>query len=121
MNAEAQRIAIAEACGWKVIGTKMHIFGNPDDELCKSTCAFGDSYGNRNDEIDWIPDYLDDLNAMHEGVRSQDAQFQKEFALSMSAKAGAIHQHVHQLTAQDWADCFIFVLQSKQNSLKINA
>ncbi len=74
MTPESQRIAIAEVCGWKVIGIKMRIFGNPDDELCKSTSACSDLYGSKNDEIDWIPDYLNDLNAMHEAEMVLDKE-----------------------------------------------
>lgn len=55
MKPEAQRIAIAEACGWKHIGTAKHL----------------PLYG-------WIkvgplleiPDYPNDLNAMHEAVKT---------------------------------------------------
>lgn len=46
MTPEAQRIAIAEACGWQLLGGMWHhpIGG-------------------------FIPDYLNDLNAMHEPLR----------------------------------------------------
>lgn len=54
MTAEEQRIAIAEACGWTEIiphmGEYVGRLGNH-------------SYGKR------IPDYLNDLNAMHEAER----------------------------------------------------
>jgi hypothetical protein len=55
MNTEKQRIAIAEACGWTdVKGTK----GVHPKARFKG-CGYAD---------DWIalPDYLTDLNAMHE-------------------------------------------------------
>ena len=62
MSPEAQRIAIAEACGWTV---------NPDPK---------DHSGHRYSAPKWtspplgrhaLPDYLNDLNAMHEAeVRS---------------------------------------------------
>ena len=54
MNKEAQRIAIAEACGWKRIGTEKNLplYGwieiGPMEE---------------------IPDYLNDLNAIHEAEK----------------------------------------------------
>jgi hypothetical protein len=53
MNTDKQRIAIAEACGWTVI----------NDTLCHVT---PDKDGLP--QIAWIarlPDYLNDLNAMH--------------------------------------------------------
>jgi len=58
MNPEAQRIAIAEACGWT------------DIEPC--TCFYRVSRGY---QPTWgahkkhIPDYLKDLNAMHEAEK----------------------------------------------------
>ena len=61
MTPEAQRIAIAEACGWKDIspcdtkrfdGTKSHVdyLGTPPPPRAARR---------------WLPDYLNDLNAMH--------------------------------------------------------
>jgi hypothetical protein len=54
MNKEQQRIAIAEACGW-LIGKVGNNVSNP-----------------KGDERPWkdIPDYLNDLNAMHEAKLS---------------------------------------------------
>jgi hypothetical protein len=46
MNKEKQRIAIAEACGHGDYSTRMN--------------------GWRDDQIEGLPDYLNDLNAMHE-------------------------------------------------------
>jgi len=58
MKPELQRIAIAEACGWTVI----------NDSLCHIT-------PDRNGEpqiavIARLPDYLTDLNAMHEAEQN---------------------------------------------------
>ncbi len=54
MNPEAQRIAIAEACGWTRFtpGTIQYTAQRSDGKW------------------DLIPDYLNDLNAMHEAVKS---------------------------------------------------
>jgi hypothetical protein len=60
MNKEKQRIAIAEACGWTdVKGTK----GVHPKARFKG-CGYAD---------DWIalPNYLNDLNAMHEAEMSR--------------------------------------------------
>lgn len=61
MTPEAQRIAIAEACGWK-----------PD--------YYDEDSGNRTDVwknprgfIQCLPDYLNDLNAMHEAEKTLKA------------------------------------------------
>lgn len=52
MTPEAQRIAIAEACGWT-----------------PSTFGKCDLMGNPFPEWDTTPDYLNDLNAMHEAEK----------------------------------------------------
>jgi hypothetical protein len=63
MKPEAQRIAIAEACGWTPIGRPEQYdppIGFPAGAL---TVA-----GNQQ----LLPDYLNDLNAMHEAEKSAD-------------------------------------------------
>jgi len=72
MKPEAQRIAIAEACGWEEIHTQpftdslnthyKRLFGYPriDGGLCY--------------ESEPIPDYLTDLNAMHEAENTLPAK-----------------------------------------------
>jgi hypothetical protein len=55
MTPTAQRIAIAEACGWttrETVGFRMTVWIKPDGK----TQAF-------------LPDYLSDLNAMHEAEK----------------------------------------------------
>jgi hypothetical protein len=47
MTPEQQRMAIAEACGWKMV--EQDVAGHPDNPFFST-----------------IPDYLNDLNAMHE-------------------------------------------------------
>jgi hypothetical protein len=59
MTNEAQRIAIAKACGWKEFqqssGTVIHLYGwKTDDE---------------DEQAERVPDYLNDLNAMHEAEK----------------------------------------------------
>jgi hypothetical protein len=58
MTPEAQRIAIAEACGWRDI--KPNKFGRLKGS--PRPWAYNQS----------VPDYLNDLNAMHEVERSAD-------------------------------------------------
>ena len=61
MTPEAQRIAIAEACGWQDFYTEANEFrGTPPGTW---------AYSNRTVYQDGsapVPDYLNDLNAMHE-------------------------------------------------------
>jgi hypothetical protein len=58
MTPEQQRTAIAEACGWELVGT---LRGYPP-------------YANKNRSLAFpphtIPDYINDLNAMHEAEKS---------------------------------------------------
>ncbi len=68
MTPEAQRIAIAEACGWTVI----------NDTLCHVT---PDKDGLP--QIAWIarlPDYLNDLNAMAEAEKVKGMAFDSDYA-----------------------------------------
>ena len=62
MNPEQQRIAIAEACGWKFIPEYYHGEDQPPEFTTvtpdgKHLCGY-------------YPDYLNDLNAMHEAIMS---------------------------------------------------
>lgn len=65
MTPEAQRIAIAEACGWKIPGS-------PEvEELTKNWVTKGSQNHFISPSGIWcgtagVPDYLNDLNAMHE-------------------------------------------------------
>lgn len=56
MKPEAQRIAIAEACGWK-----QTIFGNWPTQMVRPGFEEG-----ANGSVATCPSYLTDLNAMHE-------------------------------------------------------
>ena len=77
MTPEKQRIAIAEACGYKIIDSPtaegfvrlQKPDGNP-------VCSVGEE---SRDNIwpaaitwNWIPDYLNDLNAVHEAEKTLD-------------------------------------------------
>ena len=104
MTPEQQRIAIAEACGWKVLEPEVkpaiiYLWGLREGFIHEE-----------NREI--IPDYLNDLNAMQSSVQSQSERFQDDFdsALKNSGK------WVASMTAQEWADIFILCLQSQRDS-----
>ncbi len=59
MKAEAQRVVIAEACGWVYYPEHNHGFGG------WGCCKIGQPVTS----CDRIPDYLSDLNAMHEAEK----------------------------------------------------
>jgi hypothetical protein len=63
MNKEEQWIAIAEACGWKE--TEPWLNGTRCFEIKGSVAGYA---------LDDIPDYVNDLNAMHEATMSQSAR-----------------------------------------------
>jgi hypothetical protein len=68
MNPEQQRIAIAEACGWRHTPSE----ANPNfwyNEKYKTNSPWI-TYSARNE--DGLPDYLNDLNVMHEAEKVLD-------------------------------------------------
>lgn len=64
MTPEAKRIAIAEACGWKISPYKANpdrtgfLWGYKPDQQTPPGCS------------EPVPDYLNDLNAMHKAERA---------------------------------------------------
>lgn len=70
MNPEQQRIAIAEACGWKGMSPDYMIGYSPDRREPYSdrvnACPIDDLDCI---PLDPIPDYLDDLNAIHKAEK----------------------------------------------------
>lgn len=68
MTPEAQRIAIAEACGWERQDFRTYNGGTvwkKDRQLAAlSVCRIDEEL-----KITWLPDYLNDLNAMHEAEK----------------------------------------------------
>ena len=58
MTPEQQRIAIAEACGWEEVEPWLN--GDRCFELASSICGY---------RLEDIPDYLNDLNAIHEAEK----------------------------------------------------
>ena len=70
MNPEQQRIAIAEACGWKKMNwNEATVYGSPTHGFRVWKSKHQDSimsYKGRGGER--IPDYLNDLNAMNSAV-----------------------------------------------------
>lgn len=65
MKPEEQRIAIAEACGWE-----------PSPSGLWYGLSGGQTAGFKDGKVSELPDYLNDLNAMHEAEKSlTPAQF----------------------------------------------
>jgi hypothetical protein len=96
MNTEKQRIAIAEACGWTdVKGTK----GVHPKARFKG-CGYAD---------DWIalPDYLTDLNAMHEVEKLLTEDQAEKFRAWLLKLNGYNHDRVVSCTAAQRAEAFL--------------
>ena len=72
MSPEAQRIAIAEACGWQeVLWSDLDLISPREARERKVYCR-----NNAQKRCEWLPDYLNDLNAMHEAEKVlTDEQF----------------------------------------------
>jgi hypothetical protein len=71
MKPEQQRIAIAEACGWKFIPEYYH----GEDQPPEFTTVTPDG----RHLCGYYPDYLNDLNAMHEAEKILTAQQRRSY------------------------------------------
>ena len=106
MTPEAQRIAIAEACGVLTYYDNKRIIG-----VVGQGC-----FVIMNSAVNHLPDYLTDLNAMHAALMSQTQAFRAEFDRLLHATAEEKRLLVTELEAKDLADCFISCLQSQRDS-----
>ncbi len=77
MKPEQQRIAIAEACGWTDIAADYPV--NPDDGDFYILWPSGVIPG-KQEKRATLPDYLNDLNAMHEAEKVLTWQQTHEYA-----------------------------------------
>ena len=82
MNPEQQRIAIAEACGWRIKRRDITGFNvwEPDAKLPAQLC---------NNLENKIPNYLNDLNAMHEAEKVLTDEQDLEYSESLEQVVGA--------------------------------
>ena len=91
MNPEKQRIAIAEACGWKVWQSKHGhwVWASPDRERFENEPVVARFSSETGEELPDqrplgpecsapVPDYLNDLNAMHESEKVLTDERQRE-------------------------------------------
>jgi len=116
MTPEQQRIKIAEACGWTCCGCiegcppfGLHPMFNVKDYSVKQVIAMEVPIGD-------LPDYLNDLNAMHEAERTltdnQRMHFRGELVEMMRPKYGfesACLMAIH-ATAKQRAKAFLRTL-----------
>ena len=95
MKPEQQRIAIAEACGWyDLVKQDVSLFGKHEPESQKTF------------ELD-VPDYLNDLNAMHEAekVKIIGTEYESDYCMYL-------YENAHQCfaTAPQRAEAFLRTL-----------
>jgi len=72
MKEEAQRIKIAEACGWKYDPT-----ASPDMKYVGIMCWIRP--GNSEWQTEQVPDYLNSLDAMHAAEKALDTQQRESY------------------------------------------
>lgn len=104
MSPEAQRTAIAESCGWHSL---RWIPGEPNE-----TRLWGHPANLKQTSLptELVPDYLTDLNAIHEAVASQAKMFRERFNDVLFAHLDAKGLLFCEGTAKDWADVFVSLL-----------
>jgi hypothetical protein len=100
MNKEKQRIAIAEACG--LPKPYSMCFGKVPNTLCHSVMVTnGVKHGMP------IPDYLTDLNAMHEVEKLLTEDQAEKFRAWLLKLNGYNHDRVVSCTAAQRAEAFL--------------
>ncbi len=94
MSPGAQRIAIGEACGWEFRREFTNARGEPTKEWTKvgvgTSCVWD------------LPDYLNDLNAMHEAekVLLKDVHLYLDYVSRLSKMVGGNYDAVFATAAQ---------------------
>lgn len=104
MKTEKQRIAIAEACGW----VKCH---ECDDS---GGCAFWWKHdeGRTGRATHFLPDYLNDLNAIHGAFALQPRPVQEQIVeILVAAKpSSSPEMAVAYSTSEEWAEALLRTL-----------
>ncbi len=62
----------------------------------------------------WYVESLKTLNAIQLAVLAQDEEFQMHFASKIKFQGPYCLKYFHQLTASDWCDAFIEVLETRK-------
>ena len=118
MTPEKQRIAIAEACGWKwYVAERVgeRFLRPPDYQPPFHTIRLANGSEPQSDEDLHCPDYLNDLNAMHEAEKTlkfEQIVFYANELLSLT-KTYAPEEHLYALchaTAAQRAEAFLKTL-----------
>ena len=94
MKPEAQRIAIAEACGWNKIHGSTHPVGV-------------EGYSPTTGVLEHVPDYLNNLNAIRSAVMSKPKDWRQQFQEGLEYQARITKRLVCELEAAEWSQVFL--------------
>ncbi len=111
MSPDKQRIAIAEACGWKDENRQWeghHLWTDPKG--IEGYC--GNTWPDTASKASCLPDYLHDLNAMHAAVAAQEPLFREMFNDRLYLLGKSRDLLMCDMTAKDWADVFCGLLNA---------
>jgi hypothetical protein len=98
MSPDKQRIAIAEACGWKC------------------PCGFKEAFAcwvrpsAMDHQTEWLPDYLVDLNAMHEALKTQPIRIQQKYIPVLRNLCAVEGSWPEEATAAQRAEAFLHTI-----------
>lgn len=103
MTPEKQRIAIAEACGWRYSPYA-------SVELKNEAILSWIRPGNADWQPECVPDYLHDLNAMHEAIGCLTDGEYAEYSKLLIRMFGMTRPRYHDATAAQRAEAFLRTL-----------
>jgi hypothetical protein len=115
MKPEQQRIAIAEACGWTLCEYVESIGlakGRPGNNT--------PSYGTYENGMAQLPNYCNDLNAMHEAEKTLNQNLAAEYARMLTSTAWKSEQPTFApmtATASQRAEAFLRTIEKWEEKL----
>ena len=112
MKPEEQRIAIAQACGWKFHPLTEHLYSE-DEKVAAIMCWVRP--GNDSWHTECVPDYLNDLNAMRDAEKMMDAGMLAKYTTELLKACGG-PMSVHFATAAQRAEAFLKTLDLWEES-----
>ena len=109
MNNEKQRIAIAEACGWKNVKLTNHEEVDIDSRSTIYWSGFTGLPPEFRHHLNRVrvPDYLTDLNAMHDAEKGMSDDNAEKFRAWLLQVNGYNHDRVVSCTAAQRAKAFL--------------
>lgn len=105
MTPEAQRIAIAEKCGWTFGGETGRYWWKSPHGNVQRILTYGAATQAKVNSLSELPNYLSDLNAMHEAEKMLDANQQVDFSVVLTRP---VREEIYEVMPNDlhFAVCF---------------